>query len=461
MNYYVDMQHDDLNYEYLYGTTYPLMKNAGKAVADAVMKNYPDARTVCVVAGTGNNGGDAIVAGSILSAKYDVRVLIVTEVRSELARRALSEYGGRVIGLDGMEECMKCDVIIDGIFGVGISGDPKDPYRSVIENINRSCSHVVSVDIPSGLGTRYAVKPEITVTFTMEKYGMNQDNSGKIIVADIGIPPDVRKYAGPGDLLYYPKPDPSSHKGMNGTLAIVGGWEFHGSSVIAALAAERIGLDLVRVFVSPRNYQIVSGYDPGIIVRQVEKLDEKKLSEIYGNSAILLGPGMGKGDDAMEAARKIVSDSRVPMVVDADALDAVGAYSGSFAGRKIIITPHKGEFRRISGFEPTEENAISYARKKGLIVVLKGQVDVITNGEEVHYAKGGNARMTMGGTGDLLAGIISAFLARSVDPMRACLMGTYLNKALGEAAYSKHGYWYTVTDMISEIPGVMGKYIKI
>ncbi|KAA8922152.1 MAG: NAD(P)H-hydrate dehydratase [Thermoplasma sp.] len=457
----MDMQHDDLNYEYLYGSTYPLMKNAGKAVAEAVLNNYPDAKTVCVVAGTGNNGGDAIVAGTLLMARYDVRVLIVTEIKSDLAKRALSEYGGKVVGLDGMDECMRCDVIIDGIFGVGISGDPKDPYRTVIEKINGSGSHIVSVDIPSGLGTNCAVKPEITVTFTMTKYGMDTGNSGRIIVADIGIPDDVRKYAGPGDLLYYPKPEPSSHKGMNGTLAIVGGWEFHGSSVIAALAAERIGLDLVRVFVSQRNYQIVSGYDPGIIVRPVDRLDDEKLSEIYGNSAILLGPGMGRSSEAMDAARKLLADSKLPMVVDADALNAVGEFQGSFSGRNVIITPHKGEFKRISGLEPNENNAALYARKKGLIVVLKGPVDVITDGEEVHYAKGGNSRMTMGGTGDLLAGIISAFLARSVDPMRACLMGTYLNKALGEAAYSKHGYWYTVTDMISEIPGVMGKYIKI
>ncbi|PYB67597.1 bifunctional ADP-dependent NAD(P)H-hydrate dehydratase/NAD(P)H-hydrate epimerase [Thermoplasma sp. Kam2015] len=457
----MDMQHDDLNYEYLYGSTYPLMKNAGRAVADAVMKRYPDAKSVCAVVGTGNNGGDAIVAATILREKYDVKVLVVTEIRSELAKKALSEYGGQVLGMEAIDACMKCDIIIDGIFGVGISGDPKEPYRTAIERINGSGSHVVSVDIPSGLGSRYAVKPEMTVTFTMEKYGMNRENSGDIVVADIGIPPDVRKYAGPGDLLYYPRPDPSSHKGMNGTLAIVAGWEFYGSSVIAALAAERIGLDLIRIYVSERNYQIVSGYDPGLIVRPVSAIDDAVAAEIYGNSAMLVGPGMGRSAEAMDAARKIILESKIPMVVDADALNVVGEYQGSFQGKTVIITPHKGEFRRISGMEPTEENAVAFAKKKGLIVVLKGQVDVITDGKDVYYSKGGNPRMTMGGTGDLLAGLISSFLAKSIDPIRSCLMGTYLNKAIGDAAHAKHGYWYTITDMIGEIPAVMDKYIKI
>ncbi|WP_010916383.1 bifunctional ADP-dependent NAD(P)H-hydrate dehydratase/NAD(P)H-hydrate epimerase [Thermoplasma volcanium] len=460
MGYYDDMRHDDLNYEYLYGSTYPLMKNAGSSVAKVIEKNFASGQKVCVVCGTGNNAGDAIVAAELLRTKFEVTVLLVNGLKSELAKKALQEYGGNVVDASHIDECLAADIIIDGIFGVGISGEPKEPYKSTIEKINASGKKIVSVDVPSGLGTNCAVRPDITVTFTSLKYGMNKENSGEIIVADIGIPDDVRKYAGPGDLIYYPRPDPDSHKGMNGTLGIVAGWEYHGSSVIAALAAENLGLDLVRIYVTNKNYEIVSSYDPGIIVRLFDYKRQASYEEVWRNSALLIGPGLGTSHEAEIALKRLVNGSAVPIVIDADGITLLSKHLSIIKGKKIVVTPHKNEFRKLTGTEPNEENAVEFAKEKGIIIVLKGKVDIITDGKEVHYAKGGNARMTMGGTGDLLAGLISSFISKGIDPMRSCLMGTYLNKRIGELAYDKKGLFYKITDMIDEIPSVMASYVR-
>ncbi|EQD56942.1 sugar kinase, partial [mine drainage metagenome] len=152
------------------------------------------------------------------------------------------------------------DIVVDALLGTGISGNPRHPYDQAIRQINSCKKTIVSVDVPSGMGNEITIVPQYTVTFSEKKDGMDERNSGKIVVVDIGIPEQVFRFAGPGDLIYYPLPRADSHKGMNGTLAIIGGIEYYGSAVIAAEGASGTGIDLVRIFTSGQNYQIIGSY---------------------------------------------------------------------------------------------------------------------------------------------------------------------------------------------------------
>lgn len=461
---YLEAKRDDQNYKYIYGDLYVLMQNAGKSVAEFISSTLGSGKRILFVSGTGNNAGDGFVAAEILRKSNDVRILLIKpkeELKTGDARKAFESYRGEIVSLESLEEeSAKADIIVDGIFGIGIKGDPRPPYDGVIDLVNKSGKTVVSIDVPSGIGTKRSIMPQFTVTFTDEKEGMTPENSGKIHIADIGIPDSLKTMAGPGDLVYYSIPEPDSHKGMNGTLAIVGGWTFHGSAVIAALGAEKIGTDLVRVYTTGSNYGIISSYDPSIIVRKANLISSRLYEEIRGNRAVLIGPGLGISPEAANAVKRIVNSTENPMVIDADALKILKDFRHIMDGKNIVITPHREEFRILSGKEPTEENVMEFSSEHGITTLLKGKVDFITDGKRVMYSRGGNARMTMGGTGDLLAGILAGFISRGTDPFRAAAMATFVNKRSAELSFNRKSYWYGISDMIDEIPNVMRRNIE-
>lgn len=461
---YLDVKRDDINYIHLYGNATPLMANAARQLSDFVRKTFKPGTRVCAVCGTGNNAGDGIAALENLREDYDVSAVLVkgkSSIKTDEAKWALNQYKGKVLGLRSLDkELRESDIIIDCLFGIGIAGEPKEPYASVIDRINSSGKKIISVDVPSGLGSGHSVIPDYTVTFTDSKKGMTQKNSGKIIICDIGIPDEVRKYAGPGDLVYYARPDPSSHKGMNGSLSIMGGWEYYGSSVIAGLGANALGTDLVKIYTTSKNYPIVASYSPYIIVRDVTELGDSWKEDANRGTALLAGPGLGLSHEAEKEFVSVVKKSDLPIIVDADGLKILSGNISLLKGKNIILTPHHREFEILTGMDATEENAIKFAKRNSVVIVMKGPVDIVTNGEKTIYVKGGNVRMTMGGTGDLLAGLISAISSRNVDPFRAAVMGAYINKKLAEHAYAEKSYWYSIDDMISMIPVIMKEYIS-
>ncbi|EQD79768.1 carbohydrate kinase, YjeF related protein, partial [mine drainage metagenome] len=297
-------------------------------------------------------------------------------------------------------------------------GEPRMPYSSVIEKVNRSGKLVISVDIPSGINSTIAVKPEMTVTFTDVKIPMNENNSGQIIIKDIGISKNDIFSTGPGDLLFYPYPDKESHKGMNGNLGIMGGWKFHGSAIIAAKGAHSTSPDLVKIFINNRNYQIIGSQVYSTMVIDCEE-NEDYIEDILKSSCILMGPGMGEDDHEMSTMARILEASNVPVVLDAAGIMLLKSRGMSSMGKDIVITPHKGEFRKLTGMEPTEANAEETARKLGVTVIIKGPQDIITDGINTITGIGGTPRMTMGGTGDLLAGIIGGLMSKGMPAMRA------------------------------------------
>lgn len=453
---FLDVKRADRNYEFFHGDLQRLMDNAGAGVAETIGKTYGTGRRILVFCGSGNNGGDGFVAARLLSGANDVTVCAVSGsggMKTSESARAARDYKGPVIPVEeALAKLEESEIIVDALLGSGLRGEPREPYSGLIKAINSSGRDVVSVDVPSGIGSRTRIKPKMTVTFTGRKEGMTRANSGKIVVADIGIPEDVFSHNGPGDFVYYRLPGRESHKGMNGSVALVAGWSFHGSAIIAAMGAIRSGSDLVRIYSASRNREILSSYSPDIIVRDAEK--SGVLEELKNSDTVLVGSGLGK-DQNLGMVASALKGYGGTIILDAEALDEVSAFRKSAPSASMILTPHRGEFKRITGKEPTEKNAQDFAGRIGCTVLLKGPMDIVTDGSRVRYTEGGNPRMTMGGTGDLLAGITGAVAARADDAFHAACLGSFINKQAGDLAFRKKAYWYNVEDMIWEIPEVM------
>ncbi len=453
---FLDVKRADTNYQFFFGDLDSLMENAGTRVAETILKEYGKNRKIFVACGTGNNGGDGFVAARVLSSSNEVTVCAVSGrkgMKTSESLKAAKGYRGKVITAAKASAAIEnSDIIVDALLGSGIRGDPREPYAGLIRSINSSGKIVVSVDAPSGFGSSICVKPSLTVTFTDVKEGMNTKNSGRIVTADIGIPEKAFTHNGPGDFAYYRLPGKESHKGMNGSVSLVAGWTYHGSAIIASLGAIRSGADLVRIYTRHENREILSSYSPDIIVRDAENNDI--LQEISTCDAIVMGSGLGKSQP-VNGVIKAVKNFRGTMVLDAEGLDHLKEIRKSCPAARIIVTPHKGEFMRTSGKEPTQENAMEFARKYKCTVLLKGPVDIVTDGTRLRFTEGGNPRMTMGGTGDLLAGITAAVSTRMDDPFNAACLGSFINKSAGDICFRDKAYWYTIEDMINAIPEVM------
>jgi NAD(P)H-hydrate epimerase len=451
----------ELNYRYINGTVIPLMENAGNAVADFVLGNYPDKKRILGICGKGNNGGDTLLAMEILKSKgKEVRAIFVDgegSITSKEAKEALSRYTGEKKDLSGLDEGIRwTNLILDGLLGTGLSGRPKPQYETAISAINGSNKDIVSVDVPSGLGTGLQVKPHSTVCFTDLKPGMTENNSGKISVRSIGIGEECDTYSGPGDFVYLPIPEPNSHKGMNGVIGIVGGWEYYGSAVIASRSAMATGVDLVFLLTSEDKVGIVSSFTPNHIVR---KYTTATLSSFMPRfTSMLVGSGMGRTNESFEALKYVLKNFNGPLVIDADGLNQLGSQPDLLRGRKTIITPHSHEFMELSGLEAGEANLKFFASEYSTVAVLKGPEDLITDGKEAWRTRGGNARMTMGGTGDSLAGVISALLSKGMGAAAAARLGSFVVKKAGEIAFESKRYWYSLDDLIASIPQVFLRY---
>lgn len=268
----------------------------------------------------------------------------------------------------------------------------------------------------------------------------------------------------------------TSHKGENGRVLVVGGsFLYHGAPLLASLAALRSGVDLVYLAVPRHLVASIRAYVPDLIViplpdmkitkgvcNKIVKLVESGKIQV---DSILLGPGLiGIRKEIGILAYKL-SNLNLKIVLDAGALypEIVKYVKNTMA----IITPHGGEFYRIfnvkveDDIESRVENVYKMAKDQGVVILLKGKVDVISDGNEVYINKTGNAGMTVGGTGDVLAGLVTGLLAKGMRPIEAAFSAAYINGKCGENAFVKYGLHFTASDVINEIPHVMKKYDKI
>jgi NAD(P)H-hydrate epimerase len=324
-----------------------------------------------------------------------------------------------------------------------------------IDAINSSGRPVISVDVPSGIGTNKAVRSDVVVTFHRPK----PDIAGNVVVADIGIPPVAEFFVGPGDLWLVGKRAPESHKGDSGRILVIGGGPYTGAPALSALAALRAGADVVTVAAPKTAAKTISSFSPNLIVQELTAghlcLEDMSVlvDQIARHDVVVVGMGLGRHPETMAALAEIIPLTK-KIVIDADALQPSLPLKG-------IVTPHAGEFKRISGvslvdldYRERVEPLKKYAREKGLVVLLKGKVDLISDGEVVRANTTGNPGMTVGGTGDVLAGITAAFYART-SALRAATAAAFVNGRAGDLVYPEKDFGMVATDVIEKIPLAM------
>jgi hydroxyethylthiazole kinase-like uncharacterized protein yjeF len=455
-----EMRAIDANCTYFGLVPLQLMENAGAALAQEVKKRARG-KKIAVVAGRGNNGGDAFVAARHLN-DFEVTVFLLgrsRDIATEEARRnweILERLGfdlREVRDSSDLSSLSQYDLILDGVFGTGVRGAVRGLEAEAIDAINSAGRCVVSVDVPSGLGTDKVVDPEVTVTFHRPK----GDIPGDVVVAEIGIPQAAEFLAGPGDLALVTARAAGSHKGQNGRVLVIGGGPYSGAPALSAMAALRAGADLVTVAAPGSVSDTIAGFSPNLIVRELsdDHLSPDDLPAIGEllprHDVVVVGMGLGRHPETREALAKIVPECG-KMVMDADALLPGIPLKG-------IITPHESEFRRVCSIKVPpgrvqNETLMSFARDMKLTILLKGKVDLITDGDLIRGNATGNAGMTVGGTGDVLAGVTGAFYCKA-SPLRAAVAAAYVNGTAGDLAFEEKGYSLLATDVVENLPRAM------
>ena len=461
-----------------------LMEQAAAAVADAVEELCSKSCRVLCICGNGNNGGDGWAAARILKlrghetaiaatskklppdAEANMKVFIGHSETTWLDSANASEF------FSGASE--RFDVIVDALFGIGLSREPEGLYSDIIGMINESGLPVVSVDIPSGVfcdsgACTVGVNADVTVTFQYAKPAHylfpGREHTGRLVIAPIGF---VREEPVPAGLCFVdhfslPPRRSNTNKGTYGRLSVIAGSKgMSGAAVMCAKAAVASGAGLTTVH--------TCGYTADVVQHSVfeamavtvgscfERIKDMDLSELIKNSsALIAGPGLGQHDDLHQLISAIcILD--IPKVIDADALNMAATVPGIVFGKNTVLTPHPMEFSRISGFsiiqilaEPVK-TAASYAKKHGVVVLLKGATTVVSDGSISYLVTAGAPSMAKGGSGDVLSGITGALLAQGLPAIEAAYGAAYIAGKAGEAAAAEKGSCApTPMDTISHI----------
>jgi NAD(P)H-hydrate epimerase len=473
----------DINAEYHGVPTVELMENAGRGTAEFIhSKLKSEQKTILVICGTGNNGGDGFVTARYLATRYKVSIFLAgKDVHTDISRdnlRKVDAFDVKIYSdLKGIDTLLQQhDVLIDAMLGIGLEGSLKEPYTTLVKKINAVKKKiVVSVDVPTGLGTDLAVKPTYTVTFHDIKEGMTAENCGEIHIVDIGIPQAAIKYVGPGELsVYYPRPKKQSHKGDNGSVLVIGGGPYIGAPALTGMGALRTGTDLVFIATPKRSFPFVARFSPNFIVKDLRSDiltvdDVPVIQELLSRcTAVAIGPGLGSATETREAVVHIIKQvtaQKIPLVIDADAIEPIGKNKDIIRQTKTILTPHAGEFKKLTGINIPEDIdervrvVHQLAQSLNVGIFLKGYIDIISDGKNYKQNIVHNEAMTVGGTGDVLTGIIAALLSKGVEPFNAMRIAAFLNGEAGNEAFKKKSYGLVATDIVEEIPGILTKYL--
>jgi NAD(P)H-hydrate epimerase len=463
----------DINSSYLGVRTIALMENAGAAVAKNVIAMTKPGNRIAVVCGKGNNGGDGFVAARYVSMERTVDVYLVDpreDIISEIARANFERIRDRMRPLE-LFNPKGYDLVVDAMLGVGIKGAPSANYARIIKLINESGRTTVSIDVPSGWPSDLQVRPDATVTLHAPKIGMDRRNSGRIIVEDIGIPQDAVDYCGPGDFALLPRRKKEAHKGDAGRVLVIGGGPYTGAPAFSGIAAMRTGVDLAFVATPEPSALAVAIYSPNLIVRALEGdvLGDRHVQHLLemsrGMDVVAIGPGLGAAKETLAAVRMFIAKCTKPLVIDADAIAACGQQPRILKGKSAVVTPHAGEFKKLTGKTVSEEKARKMegvratAAKLGVTILLKGPLDIISDGTDVKLNRIHNEAMTVGGTGDVLTGIVAGLIAQKARPFAAARMGAFTAGLAGNLAFEEKSFGLLATDVIEKIPLVLRRYL--
>ena len=482
-----DMMVADANSEAMGIPRTSLMENAGSCLARRIMNNRKPCK-VAIFAGNGGNGGDGFVAARyLINHGFEVEVFFLSDPSLIKSPETLLNWdvlkkmsnGTNPLSLTIIKDSSylqetDAEVVVDAILGTGVRGNLREPVSTAVDIINQSEGFKVAVDVPtgvdpgSGMVADKAVKADVTVTFHKVKVGLNiasVDYVGSIELCDIGIPKEAELFTGPGDLLRLPNRDKKSHKGQNGKVLIIGGSkEYSGAPALSAMSSLAAGADLAVVACPKQLSSVIRSYSPDLIVHGlsndfINSKDTEELIKLSENfDSVVLGCGIGREGETSLVVNDLAVEIEKPMVMDADALKMVGP--GVLPRRiyETVITPHAGEFREFSGITAPQnmQDKIKVvgevSRESETTVILKGAVDIIASSDKLKLNSTGNPGMSVGGTGDCLAGLIGALLAHGQNAFEAAFLGAYINGLAGDMAAEEYGYNFSATDLLRYIP---------
>ena len=463
-----------------------LMEHAAQACVQVLEDEKVDLSHVCVVCGSGNNGGDGFAIARILqNNRCSVETFCVgnpehyTEETQEQMHR-LQECGGKITY--GMPQEDSYSVVIDAVFGVGLSRKVEGRYRQVIEQMNRMRGTKFAVDIPSGLSATTgcilgcAFKADYTVTFQLKKIGLELSQgraiAGRVIVPDIGISTDsicedqeIVRTAGK-DIYRKMLPDrpEDSNKGTYGRLLVIAGSKgMAGAAYLNAHAAYMTGAGLVRIYTFSDNREILQTLLPEAIITTYEEYNkEALLSLLTWADSVCIGSGLGMSRLSEKILKTVIEYVKVPCLIDADGLNLLAEnnnYLNQMAERRFVITPHMKEMSRLTD-TPVEELKADriqilkdFISRYRITCVLKDSRTLIASEEKgIRMNLTGNSAMAKAGSGDVLAGVISGWMVQGKEAEDAAELGTYIHGLSGDLAkFEKGVYSVMARDLIEYI----------
>ena len=477
-----------------------LMENAGTAVADIAAAQWPTAKRIGVICGKGNNGGDGFVAARKLEESgREVHVLLLaqpSEVRGDAAQMLSRLRVQPVIATSNVElngdpaqQVFDCDILIDAILGTGFRPPVSGLYAAAIQHLNKRSSPVFAVDIPSGADadvvgeqTGAVAHAEGIVSFTAPRpaHVFGGLTHGVTWIAPIGSPEEAIRSSLHLNLitareiapLITPR-TPAANKGNFGHALIVGGsLGKAGAAAMAGISALRVGAGLSTIATPKSILSTVAGFHPEVMTEPLPETVHGTMAKTAlpcisnlaaGKSVVAIGPGVSRDSETSELVRELVRKRNVPLVLDADGLNAFADHRDELNGSSgpLVLTPHPGEMARLTGFgiaaiqRDRINVARSYAGEHGLVLVLKGHRTLVASPDgEVWVNTTGNPGMATGGTGDILTGMVAGFIAQNPNRiLEAVCAAVHLHGLAGDVARDTLGeHSLIATDLITALP---------
>lgn len=469
-----------------------LMERAALELVTLVKQKIKKDDHILVVCGPGNNGADGVAAGRILYLQgYQVAILLPfdREKCSEQMNIQLTIARNLGIRIDNSTRISEYNIIIDAIFGIGLSKPIRGHLGDIISEINRGNHKVFSVDVPSGISTDTgkvlgsAIRADYTITFGFMKQGLvlhpGADYSGEIILADIGFPDKALMAVG-ADTFYYTKEDlkklphrkPNGHKGTFGKVLIIAGSEgMSGAAYLSAKASYHMGAGMVKVLTASINRSIIQTLLPEALYASYDS-DEDISSMISWADTIVIGPGLGLTKKTEELLSLVISQQEVPLVIDADGINILARWLDKdsislkdrlrklpeILPRHTILTPHPLEMSRLLGMDLSDisDNVIDIANQcsynNELTYVMKDARTLVAGSDKKYINVSGNNGMATAGSGDVLTGIIAGLLAQGMDTFEAACLAVYIHGLAGDIGAKKVGYYsLKASDIVDSI----------
>lgn len=476
-----------------------LMERAALECARFIISRYGKESYVGIMAGSGNNGGDGIAIARILQeegVRAEINMIGEAKKMTPETRQQLETAQKLQIPIYYGVEHTLYDVIVDAIFGIGLTRNIEGKFMKAVEAVNMSTAKVVAVDIPSGVHTDdgsimgCAVKADVTITFAYRKIGLmlypGASYAGEIICVPIGIPKSILTskrtgvvtYTSQKEDLHFPSRNPAGNKGSFGKVMLIAGSKSMGGACqLSALSAFRIGAGMVKIFTAQENRDSLLKKMPEVMISTYiddgayylsEEENMALLQGLEWADVIAVGPGISVSGKAQKIFETVLSAAAKPMVIDADALNLLAKqewllelfeFSRKKTSNEVVMTPHLGEFARLMQYPLTEikkdilASCKTFAKKYDVTLVCKDARTIIAKrGKMIYLNSSGNDGMATAGSGDVLTGMIAGLLAQKSSGFEAAVTGVYAHGLAGDIAKeSTSSYFIMAQDIIQSL----------